>query len=287
MLVNAKHKDSVFSLLFSNPDVLRELYAALEGVELPDDVPININTLQDVLYMDRMNDISFEIDGKLIVLLEHQSTVNPNIPLRILLYIARLYEKIIGGKNIYTSKRIKVPRPVFFVLYNGNAELPDQMELKLSDMFEKPGLLVSEEQKTVLELTVKVFNINHGKNREIAERCKTLGSYNSFIGKVKEFEKETSDRAQALKQAIQYCKEHDILKEFLELHSTEVFNMLLTEWNWDDALTVRYEEGLEQGLEQGLEKTARNALAKGYSFEQIHDITGLDLEAIAQLQSDI
>ena len=112
MHVNAKYKDSVFSLLFSKPELLWELYAALEGVDLPDDVPVTINTLQDVLFMDRINDISFEIDGKLIVLLEHQSTVNPNIPLRMLMYIARLYEKIIdrpgagakaGNKVLYGS----------------------------------------------------------------------------------------------------------------------------------------------------------------------------------------
>jgi len=106
---NIKYKDSVFSLLFSNPDILRELYGALEGVDLPQDLPVTINTLQDVLYMDRINDISFEVDGKLIVLMEHQSTVSPNIPLRILLYIARLYEKILAGKSIYTSKRISIP----------------------------------------------------------------------------------------------------------------------------------------------------------------------------------
>jgi len=116
MHANAKYKDSVFSLLFSKPELLRELYVALEGVDLPDDVPVTINTLQDVLFMDRINNISFEIDGKLIVLLEHQSTVNPNIPLRMLMYIARLYEQIIGAKNIYASTRITIPRVIFILI---------------------------------------------------------------------------------------------------------------------------------------------------------------------------
>jgi len=292
MQPNAQHKDSVFSLLFSKPELLRELYGALEGVELPESTPITINTLRDVLFMDRINDISFEIDGKLVVLLEHQSTVNPNLPLRMLLYIARLYEKIVSEKNIYASTQIKIPRVIFIVLYNGKADIPDRMTLKLSDMFEHADPMFTTEQESMLELTVKVFNINHGRNKEVAERSKTLLEYCDFIDKVKDFEKETGDRTQALKLAIQYCKEHNILKEFLETHSTEVFNMLMTEWNWDDALAFRYKEGWQGGLkegwqggrEEGLETTARNALAEGASIEFVHKITGLDMEALAKLQ---
>ena len=106
MKANIKFKSSVFSYLFSDPDTLRELYCALKGISLPDDVPVVINTLEDVLFMDRVNDISFEIGGKLVVLIEHQSTVNPNIALRLLMYIARIYEKIIRGANVYSAKKI-------------------------------------------------------------------------------------------------------------------------------------------------------------------------------------
>jgi len=124
MGANTKYKDSVFSLLFSDPDLLRELYCALEGISLPTDVPVTINTLQDVLFMGRINDISFEIGGKLVILIEHQSTINPNMALRLLMYIARVYEKIIGDKNIYTSRPIPLPKPEFFVLYNGVSPYP-------------------------------------------------------------------------------------------------------------------------------------------------------------------
>jgi len=119
MGANIKYKDSVFSLLFSEPDLLRELYGAIEGISLPSDVPIIINTLRDVLFMGLINDISFEIGGKLIILIEHQSTINPNMALRLLMYIARVYEKIIGERNIYSSRLLRIPRPEFFVLYNG------------------------------------------------------------------------------------------------------------------------------------------------------------------------
>jgi len=104
MQTNKKFKSGVFSLLFSEPDLLRELYCALGGISLPPDAPVTINTLEDVLFMGFINDISFEIDGKLVVLIEHQSTVNPNMALRLLMYIGRVYEKIIEGRNIYSRK---------------------------------------------------------------------------------------------------------------------------------------------------------------------------------------
>ena len=286
MGANTKYKDSVFSFLFSDTNLLRELYCALEDVTLPSDVPVTINTLQDVFFRDRVNDISFEIGGKLVILIEHQSTINPNMALRLLMYIARVYEKIIGEKNIYTSRLVPIPRPEFFVLYNGDAPYSDEKILKLSDAFEETGSLgLPEKEAAALELVVKVVNINHGKNEALAKKCKTLAGYSVFIAKVREFEKECGDKTEAMKLAIRYCRENDILKEFLEKNGTEVINMLMTEWNWDDALAVRYEEGMEDGKQERDEAIARNALAKGLSPDIICTITGLDTKTIMTLQS--
>ena len=222
MGVNTKYKASVFSFLFSEPDVLRDLYCALEGVALPKDVPVTINTLQDVLFMDRVNDISFEIGGKLVVLIEHQSTINPNIALRLLMYIARVYEKITDRKGIYSKRPIPLPRPEFFVLYNGISPYPDETILKLSDSFEKvESLGLPKKESVALELVVKVININQGRNEGIVKKCKTLASYSAFVGKAQEFEKEGMKREEAIKGAIKYCLEHDILKEFLKQNATE------------------------------------------------------------------
>ena len=284
MGANTKYKNSVFSSLFSDPDTLRELYCALENVTLPPDVPVKINTLQDVLFMDKINDISFEIGGKLVVLIEHQSTINPNMTLRLLMYIARVYEKIIDRKAVYGKRLIPLPRPEFFVLYNGTDPYPDEEILKLSESFESVvSLGVPEKIDPALELVVKVININHGRNEGIAKRCKILASYSAFVRKVQEYEEEGSGREDAIKQAIKYCIEHDILKDFLEENATEVMNMLILDWNINDALAVRYEEGIEKGIEKGIESTARNALAKGLSIEEVHDITGLDIETIKKL----
>ena len=136
MSVNKKFKSSVFSFIFSNPDVLRELYCALEGITLKPDVPVVINTLEDILFMDMINDISFEIGGKLVVLIEHQSTINPNLALRLLMYIGRVYEKILDDEKIYSSTKISIPKPEFFVLYNGVTPFPEEKTIKLSELFE-------------------------------------------------------------------------------------------------------------------------------------------------------
>jgi len=275
---NTKFKNSVFSFLFSDPDILRELYCALQGVSLSKDIPVKINTLQDVLFMDKVNDISFEIGGKLVVLIEHQSTINPNMALRLLMYIARIYEKIIDRKNIYSVRFQPLPRPEFFVLYNGTAEYPDETILKLSDAFESTvSLGLPEKAVPALELLVKVINIKYGRNEIITKRCKTLASYSAFVGKVQEYEKQNPVLEEAVKKAVQYCVDHDILKEFLEQNSSEVMNMLILDWNMEDALAVRYEEGKEE--------VARNAFTIGLSIEVIHNITGLDMETLKKIQS--
>jgi len=122
----------MFSTLFDNPEALRELYSAIEGIDIPPDAVININTLSDVLFMGQVNDVSFTIDDRLVVLVEHQSTINYNLPLRILKYIAEVYDKITDRITLYQKKLIKIPRPEFIVLYNGKADCPDHQELKLS-----------------------------------------------------------------------------------------------------------------------------------------------------------
>jgi predicted transposase YdaD len=264
MGANTKYKDSVFSFLFSEPDRLRELYCALEGITLPHDVPVKINTLQDVLFMDMLNDISFEIGGKLVILIEHQSTINPNMALRLLMYIARVYEKIIDRKSIYGTHLQYLPRPEFFVLYNGVAEYPDEKIIKLSEAYESvTSLGLPDKTSFSLELEVKVININHGRNEVIAKRCKTLAGYSAFVSKVYDYEVDGFPREEAIKKAVNYCVDHDILKEFLEQHSSEVMNMLILDWNMEDALAVRYEEGREEGREEGMERGMEKGREKG------------------------
>jgi predicted transposase/invertase (TIGR01784 family) len=290
MNVNKKHKNSVFSALFSNPEVLRELYSAISGVTIGPNIPVGINTLTDVLYRDRINDLSFTIDNRLVVLIEHQSTVNDNIPLRLLEYIGRIYEKIIDRKKTYHAQLVKIYKPEFIVLYNGTDPYPDYKELRLSDAFMDIEVLKPEKKcKIPLELVVQVYNINHGHNCEILERSTTLDSYSVFIDKVREHRKAGSTLEESTKNAIKYCIDHNILKGFFETNSSEVFNMLTDEWNWEEykevALEEAREEGWELGNKEGIEQTARNLLAIGITTDDIVRATGLPLEKVRVLAS--
>jgi hypothetical protein len=293
----------VFSLLFGNPNALRELYSALEGVEIDPSLEININTLEGALYMKRLNDLSFTIGGKLVVLIEHQSTINPNMPLRILMYIARVYEKIVANKDIYAKGLIKIPRPEIFVLYNGPDVEWDTQELKLSDAFENAAKLVADGTATPpLELVVKMYNINGGHNAAMLRKSEALLGYSIFIDKVKAHYNGKDNLDFALKNAVEYCQERNILKEFLEAHASEVINMLFAEWKDEEALEYRYEEGKregeKEGLEKGLEKgrierekermeTVRNFLDMGLSIEQVAKGTGLDILTIKEIASTL
>jgi hypothetical protein len=287
--MNRQYKSSVLVTLFSDERRLRELYNAIAGTNFGEDTEIVINTLQDVLFMERQNDISFTIGGRLVVLIEHQSTINPNAPLRLLLYIARVYEKLVANKALYREKVVPIPPPEFYVLYNGVRTQPDCQVLRLSDAFTGPP-----PQGVNLELTVKILNINQGHNPGILAQSEHLGMYAAFIDKAREYNKAMPPE-EALKKAIYWCINNDILKGFLEKHSSEVRNMLLTEWNWDDAKEVWQEEaretGMEQGLAQGLNQgresrnveIAKNALKEGFPITAIQKITGLSIETIEQL----
>ena len=176
------------------------------------------------------------------------------------------------------------PQPQFFVLYNGVEPYPDEKEIRLSEAFiELEGLEFTGKDTPALELTVRVININEGRNESIAARCKNLAEYSAFVAKERSLEKELGSREEAIKEVVKYCQKHDILREFLKLHASEVLNMLYAEWNWDDALAVRYEEGIEEGREEEKLEIARNLLAKGSTPEFVHDITGLDMETIENL----
>ena len=284
MNANRTYKDSVFTSLFNDSELLRELYGAIEGISLPDDVPIFINTLDYALVRDIYNDISFIVGSKLVVLIEHQSTINPNMALRIFMYIAESYKQMVKSKNIYSGKKVSIPYPEFYVLYDGVDPYPDKETLKLSDLFENPkDLGLPEKAYPLLELEVKVLNINEGRNRDIVNRCRKLAEYSLFIAKVREYKEKYDDLLAAIKEALKYCVEHDILKEYLEKHETDVINMLYTEWNWDTALEVAREEAFEEGEEKASIKIARNLLVRGSTSEFVSEITGLSLDEIAKL----
>jgi predicted transposase YdaD len=276
MKPNKKYKDSVFTKLFGHDKkIILELYNAIFNTNYGEDTDIIITTLEDALFMDQINDISFVIDGKLVVLVEHQSTINNNMPLRMLIYMARIYEKICSKESVYRTRRMEIPTPEFVVLYNGRDKMPDSMEMKLSEMFAKHG----KENLTNLELTVRVYNINKGHNPEFAQRCATLDEYETFVAEVYKNEKELKQK-EAIIKAVKDCEKKGILKDFLSKHSSEVVNMLFEEFDLDVAKQIWFEEGVEEGIEQGTEKIARNMKTEGMDINTIARITGLSVDDI-------
>jgi len=257
---NRNHKDSVFTRLFSEKSNLLELYSAISGKSYPESTNIEIVTLSDVLYMNQINDIAFVLEDKLIVLVEHQSSINNNMPLRMLQYLSAEYDMIIDRKSLYKQKRMMIPAPEFIVLYNGDKKFPDYKELKLSDSykFKTPDLY--------LELVVRIYNINKGHNAEMASRSSALSGYEEFIAQIKENLKSMELR-EAIKLAVKTCISKNILVSFLERHSSEVLNMLIRgEWNMDEAKKVWKEEAqdeLFELLESGVSVAEAKKILRG------------------------
>ena len=281
MGVNREHKNTVFTKLFNNADNLLELYNALSGNNCSSDTVIEMNTLENILFMNMMNDISFTVDGKLVVLIEHQSSVSENIPLRILLYIARVYEKIIDKRAAYQQKLIKIPLPEFIVLYNGKSKFPSEKTLRLSDAFWKKQ--ECSEGFGSLELTVRIININPGYNENIVNKSATLRGYVTFIGKIREGISNGLELRAAVTEAVKYCENYQILQPFLTNHASEVLNMLTTEFNMEDAIAVWKEEGREEGRARGFKEAFSVIIPRlkelGMTVEEIAKATSLEVEA--------
>jgi len=292
---NVKYKDSFFSHVFGNKKAIRQVYEAFSGEPLPADAVITLATIVKIFFMGLRNDLSFLINDRLIVLIEHQSTINLSMPLRLLRYVTILYNKLVDKKAYYRRAAVTIPAPVFIVLYNGTDPYPDYAELRLSDLFAKaPELLPWEKTFPALELKVQVYNINEGRNPEIMARSELLRGYSIVVGKIREYKK-TMPLKDAIEAAIKYCMENDILTDVLKTQSMEVKDMLLTEWNQEEAMDVMRAEAIEEGLEKGIEigeargrneameDAARKALADGFPVEAISGFTGLDIETILSL----
>jgi hypothetical protein len=206
--------------------------------------------------------------------------------LRLLLYIARIYEKLIDNKTIYSRNKLVIPRPEFIVLYNGLDDYPVESTMCLSEHFENTG----KNATIALDLRVKIYNINKGCNPRLEEQSKALGDYAVLIARVREYEETGLVLKRALEKAVRWCIRYGYLRDFLKKHGSEVINMLITEWNWDDAKEVWQDEAREEGREEGRQELqqkqleiARNFKALGLPAEQIATGTSLPLETIEKL----
>ncbi len=281
---NKNYKDTVFRMLFNDELKALELYNAITGNDYSDVSKLKICTLEDVLFTPRKNDLAFTVDDKFVLVVEHQSSVNENMPLRMLLYLAREYEKIVDTSNIYKQTLIKLPTPELIVLYNGLEEQPLEKILKLSDAFKGT---VSE---NFVELKVKLINIKYKNEHKILSKSENLRGYSYLVYKIQSYIENGANRDKAIKSSISDCIKENVLREFLKTYSTEVFNMLTAEYDLDTALKVSKEEGMEIGREKGkLEGEYNKALEIAKNLIDILDIntisekTGLSIDIIRKL----
>ncbi|MBP3486887.1 MAG: hypothetical protein J6K53_00670 [Roseburia sp.] len=259
---NREVKSSAFTTYFSDPKNAAQLYSALEGVEVaPED--IHFTTLEGVLFVARKNDMAFTVKNRVLVISEHQSTVNNNMPLRDIIYYGRTMEKLIDPKALYRRKLISIPTPEFFVFYNGDEPFPSEQILKLSDAY------LDKSKSPMLELTVKVININLPEGHALLARCRPLYEYSWFIQRIKEYMASGMNRDASITASIKDCEKEGIMVDFVRAHGTEAVNMLFTEFNMEDALEVRYEEGVEDGELLKLIQLVCRKLKKGKSAETI------------------
>ena len=265
---NRTYKSTLFIMLFQDKNNLLELYNAISGKHYTDPEILEINTLENAIYMTVKNDISFLIDGRLS-LYEHQSTYNPNLPLRFLIYIAKLYSRMTRNANLYGTKVIRIPPPEFLTFYNGKEELPDRTVLNLSDMYEK------EDPHAGLELSAVMLNISGKHNQKLKDACRTLKEYALYTDKVRKYVEEM-ELADAVEQAIRECIAEGVLKDFLEKHRAEAKEMSIFEY--DQEKHMRQER--EEAWADGRLSIIIQMLNKGMSEEEIAHVAGASEEEI-------
>lgn len=242
---NREHKDSVFVDLFYQDETAKKnllsLYNALHDTNYEDETIIRKVKIDDVLYKNFKNDISCEVNGQVLVFGEHMSTINRNMPLRCLMYVGRAYEQLVDSKARYRTTLVKIATPEFYVFYNGEKEQPLERVLSLSDAFMNPA------GENSVELKVKVININSDKAHEILDKCGILKEYSQFISTVRKYSYEES----AIKKAIKECIEQGILADYLKRKGSEVENMLIAEYSYEEDMQVKQEEARQEGIWQG------------------------------------
>lgn len=250
--VQRNYKDTVFRRIFSEKESLLSLYNALGGTEYTDTDGLEITTLEAAVYMNYKNDVSFVLDWELM-LYEHQSTANPNMPLRDLFYVSKVLQGITKDANLYGSELIAIPAPRFAVFYNGTDPRPERETLRLSSAYGKQPIA----ERPDLELSVTVYNINLGHNQELLGACPKLGEYAQYVQKVREYAQRLPF-PEAVEEAVGYCIRNGILSEFLSKNRAEAIEVSIFEYN--EELHIRsekelsYRQGHKEGAEQEKER---------------------------------
>lgn len=243
--IRKKYKDVLFRRCFVDKKDLLELYNALNGTSYDDTDELRITTLDDCIYLSYKNDLSFILSATLN-LYEHQSTYNPNMPVRGLIYFARIYEAYIRENklSIYGKTLVKLPEPRYVIFYNGRDDEPDRKELRLSDAFGKKD----SRTEPALECVAVMLNINYGHNKELMDKCKRLHDYAYFVNEVNRNTDRGYPCKKAIELAMEHCEKNDILADILSKQRGEVLNLLLNEFDVKSYENWIRSESREEGI---------------------------------------
>ena len=285
------YKDTLFRLLFQDRDRLLSLYNAVNGTSYDSPEELTVVPLENAVYMNMKNDMAFLVDFQLN-LYEHQSTWNPNMPLRNLFYAAREYQTLTRDQSLYAPQLVKIPTPNFVVFYNGDKEIGDSCVLKISDSFEHPT------EDPGLELKVKVLKIAPGKNKELMDTCQALKEYMLFVERVRLHAKTMAVQA-AVHRAVTECIKEGILSDFLSKNQSEVIAVSIFEYDeerelalmrkaiaseaWKEGIAEGRSAGHKEGREDEIKSLIRTKLQKGKSISQIADELERDEETIERV----
>ncbi len=242
------------------------LYNALAGTGYDDPGELELNTLDDVIFMGVRNDVSFLV-GDELVLWEHQSSPNANMPLRGLLYFARLYDEHLGRlgpRTVFRRGLVELPTPRFVVFYNGGGERPARYEMRLSDAFAG--------NDPAVEVVATVVNVNEGRNPELEAACAALAGYAFLVARVRERVSDGMPLGEAVERAICECMDRGHLVEYLSEKKAQFASTFMTEWDeevfrqnlaeeeraegYTEGHAEGYAEGRMEGYAEGREETA-------------------------------
>ena len=299
---NRSHKDSLFVDYFSKDRDWKQhflsLYNALHGTSLQvADTQLERVNIDQVLYKSYYNDIAVLVNGQFILMIEHQSTINPNMPLRLLEYIARIYGNLVDSRAKFSRHLVPLARPEFYVFYTGDQKLPPESYLHLSDAFPNQP----PKADLTLELKVKVCTIRSDHPSPVVHSCHDLEQYVQFLELVEEAK--AAGQAEPLTWAIQEAVRRNILRDYLERRGGETLSILMAEYDYATDLAVQkeeaYEDGLfagrEEGISIGLERgahqtkleTARSFLSEGLDPQMVARCTDLPLETVLELEQSL
>ena len=260
--VNRIYKDRLYKMIFNDKSELLKLYNAINGTHYDDPAMLTITTLDNAIYMTMENDLSFIIDMRL-ALYEQQSTVNPNLPLRFLMYITDIYSAYTKDMNIYGSKKVQIPLPSFVIFYNDVKSQPDRTEFLLSELFHPTT------DQPALELKAVMLNINKGHNQELMNACHTLRDYSEYVARIRTYSAEMP-LTDAVEKAITECIHENILRDFLLENRVEAKAMSIYEYDEEKTLRMFREEGYEDGERNGkIQATIEMCLEFNLSSDEI------------------